>query len=61
VFAKIKKYALIVGLAAVAAGLAKLATVVGALGFSASTTAFLVAVLVAADQIVTDLLKKEEG
>ena len=56
-----KKYALIIGLAALAGALAKAATVVGALGFSASTTAFLVIVIVGAGQLVKDYLKKVEG
>lgn len=56
-----KKYALIIGLAALAGGLAKAATVVGLLGFSASTTAFLVIVLVGGAQLVADYLKKVEG
>jgi branched-subunit amino acid ABC-type transport system permease component len=57
----VKKYALIIGLAALAGALAKAATVVGALGFSASTTAFLVIVIVGAGQLVKDYLKKVEG
>ena len=56
-----KKYALIIGLAALAGALAKAATVVGALGFSASTTAFLVIVIVGAGELVRDYLKKVEG
>jgi branched-subunit amino acid ABC-type transport system permease component len=57
----VKKYALIIGLAALAGALAKAATVVGALGFSASTTAFLVIVIVGAGELVRDYLKKVEG
>ena len=56
-----KKYALIIGLAALAGALAKAATTVGALGFSASTTAFLVIVIVGAGELVRDYLKKVEG
>ena len=56
-----KKYAIIVGLAALAGGLAKAATVVGLLGFSASTTAFLVVVIIGAGQLVKDYLAKVEG
>jgi len=57
----VKKYAIIVGLAALAGGLAKAATVVGLLGFSASTTAFLVVVIIGAGQLVKDYLAKVEG
>lgn len=56
-----KKYALIVGLAAIAGGLAKAATVVGLLGFSASTSAFLVVIILGAGQLVKDYLKTVEG
>jgi hypothetical protein len=56
-----KKYVLIVGLAALAGGLAKAATFAGLLGLDASTTAFLVLVLVGAGTLVADLSKKLEG
>ena len=56
-----RRFILIVALAAASGALAKAATFAGLLGFDASTTAFLVLVLVGAGTLVADLTKKLEG